>query len=277
MRSTHLLATALCGVLAAPAAYAADLQPLDKYWLGAGVYQSNNGLVIRVDGEDQVNGTAVSLQDDLGFSDNELATLYKMGATLGGKHQIAVVGHRYGSHSSKVLSTELDINDELYQVDAAFEGDMDIDVISTSYTWFFKQDENSAFGVGLGLVFYSIDLDLAAEATVEVSEGGSKTVTAETHLGESAPLPMVRMQYSRVLNDHWRLNLELAGVWKSSGSVTGDAIDASVSVDYFPWDHFGFTFRYNYDNINLEYNKSSFRGTLDLRNRGPQLMAVVKF
>ena len=88
---------------------------------------------------------------------------------------------------------------------------------------------------------------------------------------------MVRAQYTRVINDQWRWNVELAGVRKGSGSVTGRAVDASVSVDYFPWKNFGFTLQYSYDDIRLDYEKYNYRGKLDLINQGPQIKAVVKF
>ena len=57
----------------------------------------------------------------------------------------------------------------------------------------------------------------------------------------------------------------------------GRAVDASVSVDYFPWKNFGFTLQYSYDDIRLDYEKYNYRGKLDLINQGPQIKAVVKF
>ena len=278
MRSAHLLATALCGVLLAPAALAEDLQPLDKYWFGIGVYQSDNGLDIRVDGQDIVTGTDVSFQDDLGFDGHETSLVYDLGATFAERHQLSITGHRYKDSASKILDRDLDINDHVYEVDAQFHGTKDIDVVSAAYTWFFHRDERSAFGVGLGATYYSIGLGLSAEATVS-GEGGQTTATVEDDWSEAAWLPMMRLQYSQVLNDQWRFNVELAGVRKSEGSsrVSGKARDASVSVDYFPWKNVGFTLKYNYDDIDLRYNHSRYRGTMRLINQGPQLMATFKF
>ena len=197
--------------------------------------------------------------------------------TLGRNHQIAVTGHRYDNSAHNTLERELDINDEAYAVGAAFKGNMEVETTAVSYTWFlFRNDEHTAFGLGLGAVHYSLGVDLAATATVD-NEGVPGTVEVGMDFHDSAWLPMGRVQYTRVINDQWRWNLELAGVWKGSGSVTGRAVDASVSVDYFPWKNFGFTLQYSYDDIRLDYEKSNYRGKLDLINQGPQIKAVVKF
>lgn len=279
MRSAHLIVTTICTALVAPAAFAEDLQPLDKYWLGAGMYQSENGLDIRVDGQDQVMGANVSFQDDLGFADHEISFVYDLGITLAEKHQISVTGHRYDSSSGTTLSRELDINDQIYALGAEFDGTMDIDIVSVAYTWFFHRNERSAFGMGLGGVHYSIDLGLSAVAAIDDGEAGQETATVYDDWSESAWLPMVRMQYSQVINDQWRFNVELAGVWRSEGShsISGNAKDASVSVDYFPWQHFGFSLKYNYDDIDLRYDQPRYRGKMRLINQGPQLLAMVRF
>ena len=279
MRSAHLLATALCGVLLAPAAFAEGLQPLDRYWFGIGAYQSDNGLDIRVDGQDHITGTSVSFQDDLGFDSHETSLVYDLGATLADRHQFSITGHRYHGSASMVLERDLDINDHIYEVDAQFHGTKDIDVVSAAYTWFFHRNERSALGVGLGATYYSIDLGLSAKTAVANGAGGQAGATVEDDWNEAAWLPMIRLQYSRVLNDQWRFNVELAGVKKSEGRgrVSGKARDASVSLDYFPWERVGFTLKYNYDDIDLLYNHARYRGTMRLINQGPQLLATVKF
>lgn len=276
--AARVLPAALAVALTAPAAaFAQDLAPLDRYWLGLGGYSSDNDLDIRIDGEDGVAGSNVDFQRDLGFDERETAFAYDLGFTLADRHQLAVTGHRYSSEAGRTLSRELDIDDEIYAVDAVFAGEMDIDLTSVSYTWFFHSNERSAFGVGLGGVHYALDADLAASAVADDGEGGEVVTTVGKRIDESAWAPMIRAQYSQVIDDHWRFNVELAGVRKSGGSVSGDAVDASASIDYFPWKHFGFSLKYNYNDVSLKYKKTSYRGKLDLVNQGPQLLAVVKF
>ena len=66
----------------------------------------------------------------------------------------------------------------------------------------------------------------------------------------------------------------LVGVYQH---LVGEAIDFGAKVDYFPWEQFGFSLRYNYNDIKLDFNKSHFKGGIDIRNSGPQLMATLRF
>ncbi|RZA28631.1 MAG: hypothetical protein EOP02_06835 [Proteobacteria bacterium] len=258
-------------------AAAEELTPLDRFWVGAGVYDSDNDLDIRIDGEDLVDGTEVNFQRDFGFDEKELATTVDAGFTLANRHQFTVSGHRYSSSASRTLDETYDVDDQQFVVDADFDGDLDISIMSVGYTYFFHSNERSAFGVGLGGVRYAIDADMVAAGVVDDGEGGVTVVSADVSKSESAWAPMLRVQYSQMLGDQWRLHVELAGVKKSNGSVQGDAIDASVSVDYFPWEHFGFSLRYNYNDVDLDYTKSSYNGRLNLKNQGPSLLAIVRF
>lgn len=259
------------------AALADEVTPLDRFWASAGVYDSDNDLDIRIDGEDDVQGSDVDFQRDFGFDEKERATTYDAGFTLANRHQFAVSGHRYSSSSEGFLQTSLDIDDQDFVIDATFEGDLDIDIMSVGYTYFFHSNEKSAFGVGIGGVRYAIDAGLFATGEVDDGDGGVATVVGEVSKSESAWAPMLRAQYSHMLGEKWRLNAEIAGVKKSNGSVKGDAIDGSVSLDFFPWEHFGLSLRYNYNDVNLDYSKSSYRGRLDLKNQGPALLAIVRF
>lgn len=258
-------------------AKADELTPLDRFWIGAGAYNSDNDLDLRIDGEDLVNGTDVDAQRDFGFDEKETAKTFDAGFTLANRHQFSFSGHRYESTASRTLDQEFDIDDQTFAIDAAFDGGLEISILSAGYTYFFHSTERSAFGVGLGGVRYSIDAELLAAGLVDDGEGGEQEVNAEVRKSESAWAPMIRAQYSRVLGEKWRFNAEIAGVKKSNGSIKGDAIDASVAVDYFPWDHFGFSLRYNYNDVDLDYAKSSYRGRMSLTNQGPSLLAIVRF
>ena len=77
MRRLSILSVSLLLSSLAPVVVSAQaLTPLDRYWVAVGVYHSDNNLTIRVDGEDTVEGTNVSFQEDLGLGDEELAFVY---------------------------------------------------------------------------------------------------------------------------------------------------------------------------------------------------------
>ena len=73
------------------------------------------------------------------------------------------------------------------------------------------------------------------------------------------------------------MDAALACTRKGSGNVTGEALDAQVELEYFPWEHFGFSLRYNYNDVDLDFGRTRFDGNINLNNRGPQLLGTFRF
>lgn len=250
------------------------LPPVDRFYAGVGRYWSDNDLDTRWDATDGSQGTNVNFQRDLGFEDKQGALFWNIGGSLGAGHQhkIDAFGYDYDDESIRLLNRDLGIEDNTYPVDAAFAGELDVKVTGLSYTWFFNRSDQHAFGVGLGAVRYEVSADLAAAV---VSEGSS--ITYENRLSEDAWAPMLRAEYAYSFAEHWRWGATLSYVKKSGGNVSGDAVDAQVEVEYFPWQHFGFSLRYNYNDVDLDFERRRFDGNVNLKNRGPQLLAMVRF
>lgn len=259
-------------LLTAAAATAQDLTPLDGFRFAAGAYFSDNDLSIRADGSDDIPGTHVDFQRDLGFDDSETAVTWQADVAFFDRHQISAFGYGYDSDAERTLSADFDIDDETFRADAAFAGDLDIRILGLAYTWYFHHGERNAFGVGLGAVRYELDSGLAASIDIN---GTVETATAA--IDEDAWAPMIRAEYVQVLSPHWRLSVEAAAVRKPSGSVSGTAIDAGVGVEWYPWRHLGVAVRYNYHDIDLDLDKSSYSGEINVENRGPQVLATLRF
>lgn len=251
-----------------------SLPPVDRFYAGAGWYWSDNDLDTRWDATDGSLGTRVDFQRDLGFDDGQGALVWNVGGSLGAnrQHKLDAFGYDYDDESVRLLDRELGIEDNVYPVDAAFAGTLDVKITGLSYTWLFHHTDRQAFGVGLGAVRYEVDADLAAAADVD-----GTMVTYENAFSEDAWAPMLRAEYVHAFAERWRWGAVLSYVKKSGGNVTGDAVDAQVEVEYFPWQHFGFSLRYNYNDVDLDFERSRFDGNVNLKNRGPQLLAMVRF
>jgi len=274
MHRPAVLGLLLCAALPSTAA-AQDLLPaVDRFYIGAGRYWADHDLDTRWDASDVSLGTHVNFQRDLGFVDRQDALAWSIGGSFGKArhHKLDAFGYDYEDASVRFLDRDLEIADNTYPVDAAFTGRLDLDITGVSYTWMFLQDGKRAFGIGLGAMRYDIAADLDATATV-----GGTPVAYANDLSEDAWAPMLRAEYAQSLSAHWRWGASLAYTRKNSGNVTGDALDAQVELEYFPWEHFGFSLRYNYNDVDLDFERSRFDGNLELNNRGPQLLGMLRF
>jgi hypothetical protein len=253
---------------------AGAVEPVDRFFVSVGAYKADNDVKLRWDpSSGDIPGTHVSVKRDLGLPLGRTEPFFEIGGTIGRHHQLKAFHYGYDARKSKILDKTLIIGDDVYHESAVFDGDLDISLLGTSYTWLFHHNEVSAFGVGLGAIRYKVGANLAAT----LSNDDGSTETASGSISEAQWAPLLRAEYAHSLGEHWRIGFDAAYVRKSGSKVSGSATDFNAKVEYFPWEHFGFALRYNYNDINLEFDRKAFRGKIDINNRGPQLVATYRF
>lgn len=279
-RSNPLIFLAALSVFALPAAaQTATLAPVDGYFLSVGAYRASNDA--RLNWEPSggtAPGSRIDLQRDLGLDLDGTEGFFEAGASFGHggrsghRHKFETFRYGYDANSSMTLTDGYRIGDDVFVEGADFEGAFDVKLLGASYTWFFHHNDRSAFGVGVGAIRYDVSAALAAAVD---TDGEVDAVSAA--FSESNWVPQIHAEYVRSLSAHWRVGLDASFVEKSGGGFSGRAVDVGAKVDYFPWEHFGFSLRYNYNDIDLDFRKSRFTGGVDIETHGPQLMATLRF
>ncbi|KAA2285011.1 hypothetical protein [Arenimonas fontis] len=269
----RLLPWALLAASASPQARE-PIAPVDRAYVSLGVYRSANGLSGRWDAADGTVGTRFDFQGDLGFDERERALYWNAGGSFGEgrRHKLEVFGYDYDDTSARRIDRSLRIRDDAYPVDASLAGALDIGVIGASYTWFFRRGERHALGLGLGAVNYDLTVSLAADYEVN-----GQPRSSFQRFREQAWAPMLHGEYVRSLSPNWRWGLAASYVKKPGGEIAGEAIDAQARLEWFPWGHAGFSLRYNYNDVRLDFRRSRYDGDVDLETRGLQLAMMLRF
>lgn len=279
-RSSLSIALSAVAALGLPAVVQAQsLEPIDKYYVSLGGYRASNDVKLKWEpSAGTVPGSHIDLRRDLGIDLDGTEGFYEAGASFGHgsrsghRHKFEVFRYGYDAGSSLTLADEYRIGDDIFVEGADFEGDFEVKLLGASYTWFFHHNDQSAFGVGIGAIRYEVSAALAAAAE---TDDGVEVATAA--FSESNWVPQIHAEYVRSLSRHWRVGVDASFVEKSGGGFSGKAIDVGAKVDYFPWEHLGFSLRYNYNDIDLDFRKSRFTGGIDIKTQGPQLMATLRF
>lgn len=254
---------------------AQSIQPVDAFFVSAGAYWTNNDLKMRWNPtKGNHKGSRLDLKKDLGFDLDGTKLYTEIGGAFGRKrkHQIKAFHYHYEGDSSIALPDTYRIGNNMYVEGAAFDGDLDVKVLGLTYTWFFHKRRRSAFGIGLGAIRYDVSASFAAAALVNQDV---KAVSNST--SEKAWVPQIHAEYVRTFAKRWRFAIKASYVKKPGGSMSGHATDVSAQLGYFPWKHFGFSLRYNYMDLELDFDKSHFKGNVDLDSHGPQLVATYRF
>lgn len=274
-----MLILATAGVTAMPSAASAAemLEPIDRFSLSLGTYRANND--VKLHWEPTTGPAAASqidLERDLGIDLDGTEAFFDASASFGHRrghrHRVRMFGYGYDASSSMQLTGDYQVGDDVFVEGADFEGDFEVKLLGASYTWFFHHTGHSAFGVGLGAIRYNVSTALAAAIEVD-----GQVQAASAAFSESNWVPQVHAEYVKSLSRHWRAGVDASYVKKSGGAFSGKAIDLGARVDYFPWDSLGFSLRYNYNDIDLEFGKSHFTGGVDIKTHGPQLIATLRF
>ncbi len=272
MKNKIALSVFLLPAMFAPM-WALAIEPVDRFSLSIGAYTIGHELDLRWDASEIDTGTHVNFHRDLGFDNSKREILWAVNGLLGEHHKLSAFGFGYDSSGERLLNADLEIGGETFPSEGAFAGKMEVKHVGLAYTWLFHHNERSAFGLGIGAIRYDVSADLAAAAAI--GEGGISSI--EQNFSESSWAPLLRLDYAHAVADHWRVGAELSYVKKAGGSTSGKAVDANIRIEYFPWQHFGFAIRYNYNDVELDFNSASFNADVDLRNRGPQLIATYRF
>ena len=105
-------------VLAAPAsAQAID----DDFWIQRSGFLSNVDTEVRSTlASNPDGGTAIDLEDDLGFDDGELLPAVYLGARLGGGFVVAGEYFSLGRDSTATIAREITVDDVTYPVNGRF-------------------------------------------------------------------------------------------------------------------------------------------------------------
>lgn len=262
-------------VVAAGPAHADELPaPVDRFRAFAGPFWSDNSLRVRWDASASVLGTQVDFQRDLGFGDSRDLPYWDLSFAMGEErqHKIGVHGQQYDDSGHLAIHRELAIGENVYPASAELATSFDMQVTGLSYTWFFQRNARQASGVGMGLMRHHFELGIDSFA-----ELGNGSVHLANHYDQTVWLPMLRGEYTRTLSATWRWNMMASWITKPSGSLTGDAFNAYVELEWLPWRNVGLAARYAYSNIHFELEQQSFLGEVKFRQHGPQVVAVVRF
>jgi hypothetical protein len=270
-RTVSVLAVAAALFAACSIASAQQSPALDRISLWLGGYYSNNDTRLSAQGSGPYAGIQGTLdfEDDLGFKKHSADPRARFDFLIGDSQGFSF--DYYQIHRSRNASYEQAIPALGSDVGAHIHGDFDYDFGSASYKWWFGHGSD-VFGVGLGAAYYKVRF--AARGSVH---GGDASDSFSDSYDESAWAPMLTFGWRHAFNDQWRMYADASGVKKNGGSLGGHIWNASLGVEWFPWQHLGFALEYSASRLHLHKTYSEGTAKLDLNSDGPALYLRARF
>jgi len=251
--------------------------PWEKGFLRFGGYIAafNSDLGFGIDG-----GPSVAIDGEGTFGlDSSLTVLRLDGAYRPGKsrrHQVDFTYAAYHREGKKTLSEEIDLGDQTIPLGAEVSSIFNFDIIRSTYTYAFLQDDRMRVAMGLGI--YVVPLEYGLD--VETSGGRSAIEGAEVTL----PLPAIALRAEFQLVPKVYLNIEANFMYLAISDFTGSLMDNTIGVEYRPWKHFGLGLAYSgmavaveQESSSSDYPGSDFVGSVDVQFNGLFLYGKASF
>jgi hypothetical protein len=199
-----------------------------------------NNLGVTADAEKLLN-----LQSELTVF--QLNALYRPGES--GRNQIDFTYAAYHRSGHAVLDEEVDIGDVTLPVGANVNTIFNFDIIRTTYSYAFLQDDRMRIAAGLGV--YIMPLKYSINSSI--SSGPNNVSGANVTL----PLPALALRSDFLLVKDLYLTAGLNAMYLQISNFKGSLVDLNVALEYHPWKHVGFGAGYSSFTANVQGNGSS--------------------
>ena len=257
--------TLALGLVASPAAFAAN-DPWDAtFTVQLGAFRADAETTVRLDGEGR-NGTEVSFESNLGVQRTKTLPELQFVWRFNERHALEGSWISLNRSGSRTLSGSIDWGDVTFPVNATVDSSFDSDVLRVSYRYSPIHANGNELSLLLGLHYTRLSTSISS-ATGTVSDSASVDV----------PLPTIGVRGSARFADNWRVVGFAQAMKVKVGDYDGEMLNASVGVEwaFLPQAYAGVG--YNYYHYNLTSEKGNARGRFDFDFDGPAVYAAWSF
>ena len=264
----------LGSLLAAPAALADDAPNVltDAFQLSLGSFIVSTDTEVRLDG-DAGEGTNVRWEEEFGRGD---VTRFRIDGQwrFADRHKARFLWFNSSRSDSTTLEEEIEWGGEIYPVDAKVRSQFDFDVYELAYEYAFLRRETYELSGTIGLHYTDLSLELAAKAS---TSNGTLTADIREKASVGAPLPVIGLR--GVWNLPYNLWLDAFAQYfaLSLDEYDGSLTDYKIMLTWQPKKWVGLGIGYNQFSVDVDVDKTDFRGSLDWSYKGPMIQYSVVF
>jgi hypothetical protein len=263
------IAVALC--FPATALFAEVPEALDRVNLSIGGFYPNVDTRVSANGP-EVAGTDIDFQHDLGLDKHRTLPNVRFEFLVFDSQGFSIGGYQYSKHAGATLARDITFDGNDYNINAFVQAGLRLDTYNAAWHWWFSPDPQDAIGLGLGAVYY--DLKGTIDGAVTINGG---TASAHGVAEGSAVAPLLMLGWRHSFSDRWRGYAEFSGVRKPSGALTGHLLNATLGLEYYPWQYLGLALEYSANDLDLKADAAAWEGRARIHFHGPAAFVRMRF
>jgi hypothetical protein len=249
------------------------VEPLDTFSARISGYVTEFDTEVRADGETR-SGTSIDLQRDLGLDDSNTVALVGLTWRPFENHEFGLSYYQDDAEASRTINRTLVFEGTTYEASSTVRSEIDLSAYDLYYVWWAANNENWALGPRVGLVWYSLELDLS----LEVDSAGNRVDGAVNEsVDGDLPAPTIGGSWRWAPADQWRFSADVGYFSAEVNDIDADITFGRVGVEWFPWTRAGISLDYTVRRIEADADTSGFEGNLEFIDSGMRLGLVYRF
>lgn len=261
-------------LLASTAFECRAVEPLDTFSARIGGYVTDFDTKMRADGQTD-DGTRIDLERDLGLDQSNAIAIASIAWRPWEKHEFGLSYYRDSADATKQIDHDIEFDGVVYETSSTLRADLDLDAYDIYYVYWALDRESWVMGPRLGLVWYSIGLDLSLEVDANGNQVGG---TVSSSVSADLPAPSIGGSWRWVPGaSDWRLSADVGYFAADIDNIDADVTFGRFGVEWFPWDNWGASLDYTLRRITADAERSSFNGNFRFIDSGLRLGVVYRF
>ena len=249
----------------------------DRWRIGAGYFAPDLDTAIVVTDENQIIGSGISFEKNLGLDDSEGTGLLYAEWRFFKRHSLQYRYFDLQRSATTSSSVSIAVGGEVFDISLPIQSFFDITAheVAYSYSLLFDQKKNLSVGIGLSLQ----DLELGIQGTESAPNPGE---IINSTLDSTAPLPTLNVSFNYAFSDKWLFQSRLGWLaveldFGADEDLSGEIINANVGIMWKAFRNVGIFAHYQIFDVDVDYFDRGVLFALDYDYQGPVLGVSVNF
>jgi hypothetical protein len=242
---------------------------LDKrFHLGAGVYFPDKNFKLSVAGRaDPELRREIDFEEALKIDNSETTSAAEFRWQFGEKWSVAGQYWTISDSSTAVLTEPIEWEDVVFKEGTIAGAGVELDVARLFFGRVFSSGSQYEFGAGAGL--HWLQTSAYIEGQIKTSLGDTEEYRGSVSV--DAPLPNIGAWYTYSWSPKWAFSTRVDWLSASVGDYSGSLWNASAAINWAVFEHFGVTAAWNFFKLDVDVDKSDWRGSVKSEQNGPYL------
>lgn len=249
-----------------------------RFGMSAGVFAPDLDTTIVVTDANDIVGTGISFENNLGLDDSKSTALVDFDWRFFKRHTMT---YRYFDLSRSSTTTgggvTIKIGDETFDLTLPIQSFFDITTNEIAYSYSILFDPKKELYVGFGISLQ--DIGIGIQGTESAPNPGE---IINSQLNSTAPLPTLNFGFNYAFSEKWMFQSKLGWLaveleLDSDEDISGQIINANLGVAWQAFENVGFFLNYQVYDVDVDYKDNDVKFAVDYDYQGPVLGVSVNF